>query len=226
MRILLIEDDRPLAHLLSLQLVSAGYVVDRVGLLSEADAAVLIHDYALILLDRRLPDGDGLTAVKALRQARPGVPIIMLTALDTVRDKVSGLDAGADDYLTKPVDGDELLARIRAALRRPGGETSPPIQCGRVIFEPGSRQVSIAGAPVAMKRRELALFECLILRARRVVQRETLMNRIYGFDDDVQSNALDAHVSRLRTRLSELNAAVTIHPIRGVGYLLDEVSGS
>lgn len=149
----------------------------------------------------------------------------MLTALDQIADKVRGLDAGADDYLTKPVDMDELSARIRAALRRPGAEPLPSVRCGAIAFDPGSREVTISGAPFPLKRRELAVLECLMLRARRVVQRQTLLDQLYGFDDEIQSNTLDAHVSRLRARLLDAGAGVVIHPVRGVGYLLDVAKG-
>ena len=210
-----------MARLVAVNVGAAGFTVDRVTSIGDADAALKVARYALVLLDRRLPDGDGLTLIGRVRRTQPGVPVIVLSALDAVLDRVCGLDKGADDYLPKPFDTDELLARIRAALRRPGAEDAPPIACGRLAFDLSSRSVTIGGAPLTLKRRELALLESLIRRAGRVVQRETLVEEIYGFDDDIQSNTLDAHVSRLRGRLIELGADVLIHPIRGVGYLLD-----
>lgn len=200
---------------------AAGFAVDRVASVADADAALAVARYALVLLDRRLPDGDGLTLMRHIRRAQPGVPVIVLSALDGVVERVRGLDEGADDYLSKPFDTDELLARIRAALRRPGAEDAPPILCGRLGFNPSTRMVTIDGAPLALKRRELAVLESLVRRVGRVVQRDTLIEEVYGFDDDIQSNTLDAHVSRLRARLAELGADVLIHPVRGVGYLLD-----
>jgi DNA-binding response OmpR family regulator len=221
MRVLLIEDEPQMARLVAANIGDAGYVVDQVGSIGEADAAIAVARYALVLLDRRLPDGDGVLLLPRMRARQPGVPVIILTALDDVADKVNGLDAGADDYLTKPFVKDELLARIRAALRRPGGEATPPIRCGRLTFDPVAREIAVAGEVVILKRRELALIESLIRRVGRVVARETLMSEVYGFDDDIQSNTLDAHISRLRGRLAQLAAGVAIHPVRGIGYMLD-----
>ncbi len=221
MRVLLIEDEPQMARLIAAQIGDAGYVVDRVASISEAEAALAVARYALVLLDRRLPDGDGVALLCRVRARQPGVPVIILTALDDVADKVRGLDAGADDYLTKPFVKEELLARIRAALRRPGGEPTPPIRCGRLSFDPAARAVAVAGEVVILKRRELALIESLIRRVGRVVLRETLMSEVYGFADDIQSNTLDAHVSRLRSRLAHCEAGVVIYPVRGIGYMLD-----
>ena len=222
MRILLIEDEPAMARLVAEHVKANGFVVDQVGLIGDAEAALAVARYELVLLDRRLPDGDGITLLGRIRREQPGAGVIVLTALDAVRDRIRGLDAGADDYLVKPFDADELMARMRAALRRPGGEAPPPIICGRLAFEPASREVTVAGERVILKRRELALLECLMRRVRRVVQRETLIEEVYGFDDEIQSNTLDAHVSRLRSRLADLAAGIAIHPVRGVGYFIDE----
>ena len=209
-----------MSRLIARSVGATGFIVDRVGSIAEAEAALTIGRHALVLLDRRLPDGDGLALLPSIRTASPGIPVIVLTALDDVRDKVRGLDAGADDYLAKPFDADELLARIRAALRRPGGELPPAIRCGDLRFDPASREVTVGDRLLVLGRRELALLQALIRRAGRVVQRDALQEAIYGFDDEIQSNALDAHVSRLRARLAV--ARVAIHPVRGVGYMLDE----
>jgi DNA-binding response OmpR family regulator len=223
MRILLVEDDALLARSLIDRLSSAGYVVDHVASGEAAQAASAAVAYPLAILDRRLPDGDAIGRIGALRRSSPDMRIVVLTALDAVVEKVGGLDAGADDYLTKPVDPDELLARLRAALRRPGAPAQPRITCGRLSYDPGSREFHVAGHALVLKRREWMILETLIMRARRVVQRHEFMNRVYGFDDEVQSNTLDAHISRLRSRLAELQAEVLIHPIRGVGYMLIEM---
>jgi DNA-binding response OmpR family regulator len=130
---------------------------------------------------------------------------------------VHGLDAGADDYISKPYNADERLARMRAALRRPGGEAAPPIVCGALALDQATREVSVRGRPIILGRRELALMR----RVGRVVLRETLLDEVYGFDEEVNSNTLDAHVSRLRARLVRSEAGVAVHPVRGVGYMLD-----
>ena len=220
MRVLLVEDEPHLARLIRRNVTASGFLVDQVGSLADATEAAKLAPYALVLLDRRLPDGDGLSAIPALRRAIPAIPVIVLTALDAVSARVEGLDGGADDYLVKPFALDELLARIRAALRRVGGQTPPPIVCGRLAFDTGARTASVGGEPATLNRREIALLEGLMLRAGRVVNRAALMERIYGFDDDVQDNALDALVSRLRRRCAELEAGVAIHTVRGLGYLI------
>jgi len=222
MRILLIEDEPAMAGLLAARVGHAGYVVDRVGSIAEAEAAIAVARYALVLLDRRLPDGDGLALLGRMRRQQHGVPVIVLTALDAVPERVQGLDAGAGDYVSKPFDADELLARMRAALRRSGDAPSPVIACGALRFDPATREVAVNDQPMILKRRELALLESLIRRVGRVVQRATLLDEVYGFDDDIQSNTLDAHVSRLRARLGARGAGVAIHPVRGVGYMLDQ----
>lgn len=218
-RVLLVEDEPEMARLVAAKVGGAGYVVDRVASLEEARSACAVVPYAVVLLDRRLPDGDGATLLPELRRLRPTAAVILVSALDAVSDRVAGLDAGADDYLAKPFDAAELLARIRSALRRPMAPP-PPVTVGALTFDLAERQAAIRGVPLVLRRRELGLLEALIRRAGRVVQRETLVDEIFGFDDDIQSNTLDAHVSRLRARLAEAEAGVAIHPVRGVGYLL------
>lgn len=219
-RILLIEDEPEMARLVGGNIAKAGFLVDCAGSCDEAREALNVARYGLVLLDRRLPDGDGLSLLAAVRAKQPGTPVILLTALDRLDDKVHGLDAGADDYLTKPFFNDELMARIRAALRRPGAEPAAAQICGRLRFDPGNREASIGIEPLALKRRELLVLEALIRRAGRVVQRDALIEAVYGMDDEVQPKALDSHVSRLRKRLAERQAEVEIHPVRNVGYLM------
>src|SRR5208283_3725622 len=136
MKLLLVEDDPLLGRSLENRLHGAGFVVDRVVTGEEAEAAVATSPYPLAILDRRLPDGDGVSRIAALRRFRPDIRIIVLTALDATLDKIGGLNAGADDYLTKPIDPDELIARVRAALRRPGGALQPPIACANLSYDP------------------------------------------------------------------------------------------
>jgi len=200
----------------------AGFVVDHSRSLEETIEAATRSDYDLILLDRRLPDGDGLSIVAGLRNLRPGVRIMMLTALDTLDDTVSGLDAGADDYLAKPFRGPELIARIRACLRRPGSEPQPSLAVADLAMDLATREVTIAGRPVALHRRELALLEALMRRANRVISREALLEEVYGLEAEIQQHTLDTLVWRLRKRLESLDARATIHLARGIGYMLTE----
>jgi DNA-binding response OmpR family regulator len=223
---LLVEDNPTLGRSLERRLNAAGFVVDWVLCGEDAETAVAATPFQLVILDRRLPDGDGVDRIAALRRFRPAIRILVLTALDATPEKIGGLNAGADDYLTKPIDPDELIARVRAALRRPGGDMQPPIACANLSYDPGNHEFCVNGAPILLKRRELLILETLMMRARRVVQRQTFFDQVYGFNEEIQSNTLEAHVSRLRVRLTELGAQVVIHPVRGVGYMLMEASGS
>ncbi len=218
MRILLVEDELDMANLIGAALAKHSIVVDHARTMEIAEEAShkTVHD--AVLLDRKLPDGDGLSLIPKLRQANAGVPIIVLSALNTLDNRVEGLDFGADDYLPKPFSVDELLARLRAVMRRPAQLEQSVFTLGGVTFEPESKQVRINGEPVNMPRRELLALEALIRRAGRTVGRDTLEEAVYGFDDEIASNALDAHISRLRRKLEP--AGVEIHGIRGIGYLI------
>lgn len=220
MRILLVEDHAELADRIAKRIRRAGYAVDYCRSMQEADSAIEEQAYAVALLDRRLPDGDGLDLISRIRSKQPGSRILMLTALDTLDDRVGGLDAGADDYLVKPFALDEMMARIRASLRRPGGERAPPIEIGALSFDIDTRTALVGGVPVVLLRRELALLDLLVRRVDCVVARESLVSAIYGFDEDIDEHALTKLVSRLRARLVELNAGVHIHTARGLGYMI------
>lgn len=223
MKILVVEDEPDLARLIVERLTSAGFEAQPASSLSMARAALGASHFSLALLDRRLPDGDGVSLIADVRKAHPGARVLMLTALDTVPDKISALDAGADDYLTKPFDMAELLARVRANLRRAAnspGAAEPPVTIGRLTFDPAAREVTVSGRPMILHRRELMLLESLARRAGRATTRETLLEEVYGREDEMQSNALDALVSRLRKRLNDEEASVAIYPIRGIGYML------
>jgi DNA-binding response OmpR family regulator len=220
-RILLVEDDPALAREIARALERAHWALDHVSSLADAFEAVILSPYRLILLDRRLPDGDGIKLVAAAK-SRPSPPaIIFLTARDEVAARIEGLDAGADDYLVKPFALDELLARVRAASRRPAmGAPPDPLQVGRLCFDPASRDARVAGRTLHLPRRELALLDLLVRRAGRVVQRVHLERELYGFDAEVSGNALETQVSRLRRRLEEADAGLELRTIRGVGYML------
>lgn len=222
MRILLVEDHAELANRIARRIRGAGFVVDHFDTIESATLALDDRPYSVTLLDRRLPDGDGLSLIPQIRNKQPGVRILMLTALDAIDNRIEGLDAGADDYLTKPFSLEEMMARIRASLRRPAGERTPPVQIGALSFDLDTRTLAIANRPVTLVRRELALLEALIQRANRVVSREALIAGIYEIDEEVQPHTLTTLASRLRARLIELHAGVEIHSSRGLGYMITE----
>ncbi|KIP85120.1 response regulator transcription factor [Stenotrophomonas sp. CFBP 13724] len=222
MRILLVEDDPDLSRALQSGLERQGVVADVVDTLAAAAAALRDPVHQLLLLDRQLPDGDGLAFVAIARALRPNLPVIMLTAKGSLGDKVEGLDVGADDYLVKPVAIEELMARIRAVSRRPTEMVTPVLQLGRLRFDFESLQAQVDGHALPLPRRQLLVLQALALRQGRTVTRSGLEEAVYGFDDDIQSNALDAHISKLRKALHQAGAGVEIHVIRGVGYLLAE----
>ena len=222
MRVLLVEDEAEMAAALSSALKRYDMVVDHVPTLADAEEVISADVHGAVLLDRRLPDGDGLTLIPKLRARADGVPIIVLTARGELADRIAGLDGGADDYLTKPFAIEELLARLRAVLRRPAGVQPDIVKAGRLAFDFGHREASVDGHPLELPRRELLVLEALVRRMGRTVVRTALEEAVYNFDEAVQSNALDTHVSRLRRKLADANAGVEIHGIRGVGYLLKQ----
>lgn len=222
MRLLLVEDEPEMAANLNAALVHQGIVVDWVSTLQVAEEAVAERLHDAVLLDRKLPDGDGLSFIAYLRRRRPGVPVIVLSALGSSIDRVAGLDVGADDYLGKPFSVDELMARLRAVLRRSPALAQGEARIGNLVFDLMSREASVAGVSLQLRRRELLVLEALMRRASRTVIRSVLEEAVYGFDDEIQSNTLDAHVSRLRRKLADANCSAEIHAIRGIGYLIKE----
>lgn len=224
MRILLVEDEPELASVLRAALKRHDMVCDHAASLLEAEDFAAADSYDAILLDRQLPDGDGLTLVPKLRARGNATPVLVLTARSDTADKVDGLDTGADDYLAKPFAFEELLARLRALLRRPANVQTQVIKAGDLSFDFGHREVSVRGEPLTLPRRELLVLEALFRRTGRMVQRSSLMEAVFGLDDEIQSNALDTHVSRLRRKLAEADCGVEINGVRGVGYLLREIA--
>jgi DNA-binding response OmpR family regulator len=223
-RVLLVEDEPEMATALTAALKKYDMVIDHVSSLADAEEAVSINVYGAILLDRQLPDGDGLTLIPKLRARSAGVPVIVLTARGELADRVAGLNIGADDYLGKPFAVEELLARLRAVLRRPADMLSETMRLGRLSFDVSNREACVGGEPLDLPRRELLVLEALLRRMGRTVARSSLEEAVYSIDDEIQSNALDTHISRLRRRLSEARAEIEIHAIRGVGYLLKRSS--
>lgn len=222
MRLLLIEDERELANALSAALARHGIITDHTMRLADAVELTIQNDYDAILLDRRLPDGDGLSFIPKLRRSGSGTPVIVLTARNEPLERIKGLDTGADDYLGKPFLVDELMARVRAVLRRSSNLAEPRIIAGRIVVDPLHLNVTIGEAPLDIPRRELLVLVALAKRKGKTVLRSTIEAAVYNYEEEIQSNALDAHISRLRKRLLEARAGVTIHSIRGVGYLLRE----
>ncbi len=222
MQILLVEDRNSFAHQVARHLTRSGYTVDHVGTIRGALKALSDHSYSVTLLDRKLPDGDGISIIKEIKRRQPETRVLLLTAMDAVDDRIEGLDSGADDYLVKPFDLQEMMARIRACLRRSGSEPLPLVTIGALSFDCGSRTVAVRGRPTLLHKRELALLEALVQRAGVVVRHEALMASIWREDDEIQPHALTLLVGRLRVRLDQLDAGVAIHAARGVGYMLAE----
>lgn len=220
MRILLVEDNERLAELVGQGLKAGGFAVDTFQTLADADAALGSMVYQAAVLDLGLPDGDGLELVKHIRQRGDGLPILILTARDGVEDRVNGLNAGADDYVLKPFAMEELLARIRALMRRPGQALSARLMCGSLSLDTNSREVLVNGKLMPMPPRETDMLEQLLRRVGRVVRKRALEEGLYSFDDDISSNTVEVVMSRLRKRLTQSGADVIIHTLRGVGYML------
>ena len=216
MRILLIEDDPLLGDGIQVGLAQAGFAVDWVRDGEAGDAALKTEPYAALVLDLGLPKLSGMELLRRLRVAGNALPVLILTARDAVEDRVKGLDGGADDYLVKPFDLNELAARLRALLRRQHGETAPQLQLGALQLDPSAHRVQYRGQPVEISAREFTVLQELMLNAGRVLSREQLEQRLYAWGDEVESNAIEVHIHHLRRKL----APELIRTISGVGYLM------
>jgi len=220
MRLLLVEDTVRLGELLCEGLARDGFVVDWRRNIEGAAEAVASATYDLILLDLGLPDGDGLDWVRTLRRATNLTPILVLTARGGLDDRVTGLDAGADDYLVKPFEASELSARCRAILRRPGQRMTPVLHVGPLAFDVASRQAALGDLAIELSRREGDLLEALMRRAGSVVTRGSLEESLYAFNEPVTPNAVEVAVSRLRRKLDDAGCTGMLHTVRGLGYLM------
>jgi two-component system response regulator QseB len=216
MRILIVEDDETLADGLVAGLQLGGFVPELTGTCADADSALRAGGFAAVVLDLMLPDGSGLDLLKRWRQAGLHIPVILLTALDSVADRIAGLDRGADDYLGKPFDLDELAARLRAIARRQEGRAEPVMRFGTLALDPARQVAFRKDQPVSLSRREYALLAALMERPGAIVARARLEDRLYGWQEGVESNALEVHVHNLRAKLG----AGVIRTVRGVGYQL------
>ena len=219
MRILLIEDDAMIGNAVRQGLGAAGFAVDWVVDGRAAELALSNGVYDLAVLDLGLPRKDGMAILGSLRALGNDMPVLIASARDTVKDRVDGLDAGADDYLLKPFDLDELVARVRALLRRHAGRGSPVLSHGPLVLDPLRRTVSLNGAPVELSAREFAVLEALLQRPGVVLSREKLEESVYGWSQQVGSNAIEVHLHHLRKKLG----SAWIRNVRGVGYRIADL---
>ena len=220
MRSLVIEDEPQIGAYVGRLLGQLRGIVDIVESASHARQALNNFEYDLAVVDRMLPDGDALDIVVALSQLPQRPAIIMLTARDAKDDVIDGLNSGADDYLGKPFEPQEFIARVRAVLRRPRLPVPSILSFGNVELHVGTNEVTVADNKVLLRRREALILEALLMRRDRVITRAALIEETYGFDDEIESNPLEAQVSRLRKRLAELGGDVEIRSMRGIGYIL------
>jgi two-component system, OmpR family, response regulator len=220
MRILIVEDDPVLADGLTRSLRATDYAVDCLSDGNEADHVLAAQHYDLVILDLGLPKLDGFEVLRRLRRRSSRVPVLVLTARDALDDRVKGLDLGADDYLTKPFDLPELEARVRSLIRRGQSGGGSLLAHGSLALDTAGRRATLGGEPLDLSARELGVLEVLMLRSGRVVNKEQLADRLYGWDEEVGANAIEVYVHRLRKKLEP--AGVTIRTIRGLGYLLEK----
>jgi two-component system response regulator QseB len=216
MRVLIVEDDPMIGRALSTGLEESGYAADWVRDGAAAELALTQGTYDLALLDLGLPRKDGLEVLKSLRRTNVQVPVVVISARDSLRDRIAGLDSGADDYLAKPFDLDEVLARIRAVLRRHAGRGTPEVSYGGLTLDPVNRTVHFRGVEVALSVREFALLEALMRHPGELVTREKLLDTVYGWGAELESNAIEVHLHHLRRKL----CPELILNVRGVGYRL------
>ncbi len=221
MRILVVEDERKVASFVQQGLTEEGYAVEVVA--DGASARDLMIDgppFDLVVLDLMLPGLDGFDVLKAARDRAVPTPILLLTARDSVADRVKGLDLGADDYLTKPFSFDEFLARVRALLRRGATQREPVLQVGDLTLDPATRDVRRAGRRITLTSREYALLEYFMRRRGRVLTRPMLAEHVWGLDFDPESNIIDVYVGYLRRKIDEAGEPRLLHTVRGAGYVL------
>ena len=216
MRVLIVEDDTGIATGLAATLRGSGYAVDVTATMALASAALRVEPFDLVLLDLSLPDGDGLDWLRQVRRTGSVMPVLIMTARDALTDRVAGLDEGADDYVVKPFEPEELLARMRVALRRSEGRASPVLRHGDLVVDPAAHTVVRNGEPVALRAKEFALLLALLRGSGQVLSRQRLEQALYGFDEVLDSNALEVHMHHLRRKLGD----GLVKTVRGVGYFV------
>ncbi|AWZ01345.1 transcriptional regulatory protein QseB [Rhodobiaceae bacterium] len=224
MRLLLVEDNDSLAHLIEKGCANSGFSVNHCPDLATATTAVAATSYDAAIVDLGLPDGDGGSLITHVRGLGLDLPMLILSARDGVGDRVGGLNAGADDYLTKPFEMAELIARLRALLRRPGAALGVVLECGNVTLDTTARDATVDGSVLPATRMEIIFLEFLMRRFGRVVPKEVLLDGMTYSSEGITPNAVEVTVHRLRKKLIAHNASIAVHTVRGVGYLLDEIS--
>jgi len=222
MRLLYVEDNEKLARNTSASLTKSGFAVDVVHTGADAVHSVASYDYDAIILDLGLPDTEGLTVLSEFKRKAPQIPVIICTARDATDDRIAGLNSGSDDYLVKPFAVAELVARIKALLRRPGGALGLDLAAGNIQFDTIDRTVKIDGQVARFSKRELALLELFMRRKGRVLSKDSIENALYGFDDPPTLNAIEVAAHRLRKKLVDFGATPKIINLRGIGYFLEE----
>lgn len=220
MKLLLIEDELALSEALTAMLRSKGFAVDPVATLHSADTAVRVSTYDAVLLDLYLPDGDGMDWLRRQRANGQATPVIIMTARDQVSDRIAGLQSGADDYVVKPFDMQELLARLGAVMRRTQGSASSWLQVGSLSLDLQGRRAHVDGQDIELTAKEWAVLEKLASRPGRIVNKEALDQALYSFDDEVGSNTLEVYISRIRKKIGKQR----VETVRGLGYRLVEGS--
>jgi len=218
MRVLVVEDETALAQTLAAALGSAGYVVDCARDGARADFLASTEQYDAVVLDLGLPRIDGLTLLRRWREAGILVPVLVLTARGSWHEKVAGIDSGADDYVTKPFQIEELLARLRALIRRSGGRAEPALRCGSIVLDPRAGRVTVEGAPVRLTSHEFRVLSYLMHHRGRLVRQSELAEHIYARDEDRDSNTVEVFIARLRRKIG----ADAIATVRGLGYRMED----
>lgn len=222
MRLLLVEDNERLSALLTQGLGGAGFEIDVASTTSDAFEAAVGTGYSAIVLDLGLPDGDGLNVLREIRRRGIATPVLILTARSGLKDRVKGLETGADDYLGKPFALEELVARLRALLRRPGDLLGLALNVGNVTLDVGARQILVGGTAQFFPAREIVVLELLMRRSGRVVPKKLVEDHLFGVANDIGSNAIEVYIHRIRKQLAEAGADAQIHTVRGVGYMIAE----
>lgn len=218
MRLLVLEDNKPLSEAICTHLTSHAYAVDPVFTLDAANLALKVGLYDGLLIDLNLPDGDGLNLLIQLRQKGCSFPVIIMTARDQISERIKGLECGADDYLTKPFDLNEMIARLQAVFRRYEGRPNPLVSLGRFKVDKLNQRVLVAGKDAELSSKEWAVFEKLIARSNSVISKAQLEQSLYSFNNDIGSNTVEVYISRIRKKLGK----DSIRTIRGIGYIFNE----